>query len=458
MDRSIRYGTREGMTAFCLGHPPHVVQAEEIICRICGAIVAGAQLGIYQAHQRLGQGRSGSAYLAMHMRARQQVVVKLFPGDVVSKSLWEPARREVRVATALRHPSILPVFSCTAWHPGFSSNRLAREHTALVSEYLLTLCQYVPGALPDYIAYHEQQRTPKMLARLLHLIKQMGSALSSAHERGIVHGALVPGNTLVDEDDHLWIADFGLARLHPPAAPFLAPELLATNQPANPSVYWNAVTPASDQYALAVLCEQLLTRLLRASEYEPALPVLQCATSQRPARRFASVDIFVHELVSQLARGYTFEVHERYTSGPKQHQSASGADWQTPYPQLPTGERDRYDRMMSYRLSSSGLPPQQEGDWEKRGDKLFTLCDYVGAVAAYQQALELDNGRSTTWLALGDAYLALENHAEALRAYEHAMKLDPNDPLAWSNRGTALGALGRHKEAMECYERASELR
>jgi tetratricopeptide (TPR) repeat protein len=288
-----------------------------------------------------------------------------------------------------------------------------------------------------------------MLTRLIHLIKQMGSALTTAHERGIVHGALVPGNILVDGDDHLWIADFGLARLHPPTAPFLAPELLAANQPGNVSVYWNAVTPTSDQYALAVLCEQLLTRLLRATDYEPALPVLQCATSQRAARRFASVDIFVHELVSQLAHGYTEIPEKQVNTSSLRH---------TSYPLLGTTEQDRYNRMMNYRLSSSGLPLQQEDDWEKRGDKLFTLRDYVGAVSAYQHALELDNGRSSTWLALGDAFLALEDYAEALRAYEHAMKLDPNDPLAWSNRGTALDALGRHKEAMGCYERASELR
>jgi serine/threonine protein kinase len=447
MDRSIQYGTREGFTAFCLGRPPHVVQAEEVICRICGAVVAGAQLGVYQVHQCLGQGRSGSAYLAVHIRSRQQVVVKLFPADPMSRALWEAARREVRVVTALRHPSILPVFSCTAWNPLANTGRLVRENTPLSIEYLLTLCQYASGSLSDYIAYHEQQRTPRMLARLIHLIKQMGAALTVAHERGIVHGALVPGNILVDENDHLWIADFGLARLHPPMAPFLAPELLAANQPGNASAYWNAVTPTSDQYALAVLCEQLLTRLLRATEYEPALPVLQCATSQRPARRFASVDIFVHELVAQLMHGYA-EVPEKQTDPSSMRF--------TPYPpRLGTTEPNRYDRMMNYRLSSSGL--QQDEDWEKRGDKLFTLRDYVGAVAAYQQALELDNGRSSTWLALGDAFLALEDYTEALRAYEHAVKLNPNDPLAWSNRGTALDALGRHKEAMGCYERASEL-
>ncbi len=448
MDRSIQYGTREGFTAFCLGRPPHVVQAEEVICRICGAVVAGAQLGVYQVHQCLGQGRSGSAYLAVHIRSRQQVVVKLFPADPMSRAFWEAARREVRVVTALRHPSILPVFSCTTWNPVSNTGRLARENTPLSIEYLLTLCQYASGSLSDYIAYHEQQRTSRMLARLIHLIKQMGAALTAAHERGIVHGALVPGNILVDENDHLWIADFGLARLHPPMAPFLAPELLAANQPGNPSAYWNAVTPTSDQYALAVLCEQLLTRLLRATEYEPALPVLQCATSQRPARRFASVDIFVHELVSQLTHGY-IEIPEKQTD-------PWGMPY-TPYPPRPgTTEPNRYDRMMNYRLSSSNL--QHEEDWEKRGDKLFTLRDYVGAVAAYQQALELDNGRSSTWLALGDAFLALEDYTEALRAYEHAVKLNPNDPLAWSNRGTALDALGRHKEAMGCYERASELR
>lgn len=486
LDRSIRYGTREGSAAFCLGHPPHAVQAEEVICPHCGALVAGVQLGVYQVQQHLGRGRSGSAYLATHIRSRQPVVIKLFPARDASAALWEAGRREVRIVTALRHSSVLPVFSCTLWHPGRLNKSGRAVHEMMSSaergEYLLTLCQYVPGNITGFLAHYEQQEVratteqhPSLLARLIDLIKQLGSALSVAHERGIAHGALVPGNILVDGHNHLWLADFGLARLQPVPAPFLAPELLAVSQDSlrsgNMEMYWRAVAPSSDQYAFAVLCEQLLTRLLHSLDYEPALSVLQCATGQKPSRRFASVDIFVHELVAQLTRSHgsfgqrpagsamrsaSGAEWSQPISSPGNRRMSSSAEWKTAYPQLTPAHRERYEQMMSYQLSASSLPPVE--DWEKRGDKLFTMHDYAGAMAAYQKALEIDNGKAATWLALGDAYLALENYAEALRAYEHAMTLNPNDALAWSNRGTALDALGRHKEAMDCYERASQMR
>jgi serine/threonine protein kinase len=497
MDRShntSRYGSREEAIAVCLGHPGHVVQAEEVICHICGTLVAGAHLGIYQIQQLLGQGRSGSAYLATHLRSRQPVAIKLFPTYNAGYRLWEAMRKEVRVVTSLRHNAILPVFSCTLWHP--ETRQGSRPLPDLVAtpgkeEYLLTLCQYVPGNLTSFLAYYEQsehrvttEQIPAFIARLTNIIKLVGGALSAAHERGIIHGALVPGNILLDKYNRPWVADFGLARLHPPSAPYLAPELIPVGQASirtgNLELYWEAVTPFSDQYALAILCEQLLTRLLRPVDYEPVLSVLQCATSQKPSRRFASIDIFIHELIGQLTRGRSSSTStwegksttsntepirpapstnadwRKQTGVPDVAPVSSGTEWKTTYPQLTPREKQRYEQMMNYQLSASGLPPAE--DWEKRGDKLFTLHDYEGAAEAYQRALEIDNGKATTWLALGDAYLAMEKHAEALRAYEYAMQLDPNDPLAWSNRGTALDALGRHKEAMECYERASELR
>ena len=477
MDNSRRYGTRDGATSFCLGQPPHAVQAEEVMCRICGALVAGAHLGIYQVQQLLGKGRSGDAYLASHVRSKQPVVLKLFPPDPTCVNLWEAVRREVRIVTTLHHSSILPVFSSMLWSPQArsSSTRPLQElmTTPGRDEYLLTLSQYAPATLNRFVAHYERSETPKtpyeqgdsLLSRVLNLIQQAGSALGAAHARGMAHGSLVPGNLLLNSHNHLWVADFGLARLHPPPQPYLAPEHYSMVQHSirtgNMVAYWEAANPASDQYMLAMLCQQIMTRLLQQSEYEPMLPVLQCATNQNPTRRFASIEIFVHELVAQATRGRGLHITE-----PIRHSAIQ----ETPAPYLqrtPSGTQftsatyEQYGRMASssHQLATPAIAaPIPIDDWEKRGDKLFTLRDYDGAVKAYQQALELDMRKASLWLALGDAYFALDKYVDALKAYEQAMSLNPNDPLCWSNRGTALDALGRHKEAMDCYERADQLR
>src|SRR5260370_23824590 len=124
---------------------------------------------------------------------------------------------------------------------------------------MLTLSKYIHVTLARFIAHfdqRDQRRTADegaaLISRLVNLIQQAGSALSAAHSRGIAHGALVPGNMLVDGHNHLWIADFGLARLHPPPHPYLAPELYAASSASTASrdmsAYWDATNPASDQY------------------------------------------------------------------------------------------------------------------------------------------------------------------------------------------------------------------
>jgi serine/threonine protein kinase len=509
MDRSTYHGMRESATACCLGQPPHPMRDDESICSICGTLASGAQLGIYQVQQLLGQGRSGKAYLAVHLRSRQSVVVKLFPPDATTMGLWEAARREVRIITALQHPAFLPIYSCTPWSPDQDRNnsRPLNEQMLAYSgrtNYLLTLCQYAPSSLQNLVAHYERQENRVgsnpgdpggvLLPRLLYLIRQIGEAISTLHLRDMVHGAITPGNILLASQDRLLLADSGLARLHPPAPPYQAPELhnIYTRcvQAGNMTALWKAANPASDQYMLAVLCQQIFSRLLQADDYKHLLPVLQCATNTQITKRFASIDIFLHELSVQGKQSRPFPASNyasSETGGIRQRTSQSQTQTPTPLPSghsqpayparstptpsapsnsarptspqtsLPSTETDQdwYGQMQAY--NPAALSPNSEEDWEKLGGKHFTGHKYEAALKAYLRALEIDNGKSTLWLALGDTYFAMSHYAEALKTYEQALTLNPDDPTAWNNRGAALDALGRHKDAAQCYDRAEQL-
>jgi serine/threonine protein kinase len=457
-----------GPTAFCLGRAAHPAQPGDDVCRLCGTLIRGTMLGSYQVQQLLGSGRSGKAYLAMHLGLRQPAAVKLFPPDRASMNLWESARREGTRATLLRHSSILPIFSCTPWHPKTrpdDSGLFDESRTASSGKdpYLLVLCQYAPCSLIQFLEQPGEGEVPGMsrLSRVLLLIQQVGAALSTAHERGIVHGALVPGNLLSDGQGRIQVADFGLARLHPPPAPYLAPELAAVNQRSvqsgNMALFWEAVTPASDQYTLAVLYQQLLTQILPSEDYKLVYPILQRAIQQSAARRFASIGTFTSELLTQLSRkvipgGSGSEQARGYPQSTQQEGSGWGKGEQrglSPYD-------DEVSGGISRGLGSSA-PTTGADEWEKLGGKLFAAHDYEGAVQVYQRALYLDANKATLWLSLGDAYFALENYSEALKVYERAVALNPKDPQAWFNRGTVLDALGRRGEALACYERANQL-
>jgi tetratricopeptide (TPR) repeat protein len=487
MDHNTQYEPQNGNRAsFCLGHPSHALQQEEVICRVCGALAAQTILGAYQVQKLLGIGRSGRAYLAQHQGSSQPVTIKLSPSQTANPELWEAARREVRMTTALRHNSIRSVFSCTTWsleqkmRDGSSPNHMRQASAS--NMYLMTLCQFIPGTLEHFVAYlqkgenqralYEKGHSPRTL--LIHVLQQIGMAAHTAHTRGTVHGAIIPGNVLFTSYERAWLADFGLARLQPAPSPYLAPELYTAaqaSQQGNVQAYWNAVNPASDQYMFAILCQQLFTQTLPRQEYEALLPIINRATHPKPERRYPSVELLVQDLMMLTSR-----------SAPQpsqmQTQSSSGAHLMAAGSMSGTASRGPISMHSSSGQSFTPIPGYAAGpltpslpatpltpaipltaeDWEKRGDKLFTLHDYEEALKSYHRAVEVNGDRAHIWLALGDTYFALGRHKEALMAYEQAVYLNPNDPQTWANRGTALDELGRHREALDCYERSEQLR
>jgi serine/threonine protein kinase len=490
--------------SFCLGHPSHTLQPGQITCHICGTLAANTEIAVYRVQKCLGMGRSGHAYLALHSISRQPVCIKVTTTGQSSSQQWEAARREVRSITALRHPAILPVFSCSVWQA--SVNRLEQMSSGTdysaqgrpssvgtsANSFLLTLNQYVPGTLPYFISYYQKRETRQQLQTrgisvldlLLNLMMQIGSALQTAHSRSITHGAIVPGNILLASYERCWLADFGVAKLSAPPVPYLPPELYsassASAQPHSHDAYWRSVTPASDQYMFAMLCQQLFSQILQPGEYQQFLPVLQRGTQPRVERRYGSIDQLLQDMELSRPAQPVSASNRQHISGanhntkPSQRQvptpesfarpvtpvigltpnplqpatpaatSKPSGDAITPLPQIDTPE------------ASQGAPFDAD-DWEKQGDKFFTQRAYDEALNAYHHAIEIVNSKPTTWLAMGDTYFALERYKDALMAYDQAMHLDPNDPQVWSSRGTVLDIMGRHQDAIDCYDRAEQL-
>lgn len=497
------------LSSFCLGHPSHTLPSGQLTCHICGTLAANTVIGVYRVQKSLGTGRSGHAYLALHSTSRQPVCLKVTTTGQNSPqqwALWEAARREVRSVTASRHPAILPVFSCSIWQVGTNkmeqlgsgSDYSLQDRTSQAkigkNSFLLTLNQYVQGTLPYLVSYYQKRETQQQLqARgiaplqlLLKLLMQIGSALQTAHNRGITHGAVVPGNILLASYERCWLADFGIAKISAPPVPYLPPELYsastASTQPHSLEAYWRSVTPASDQYMFAMLCQQLFSQILQPGEYAQILPVLQRATQPRPERRYGSMDQLLQdiELSSPYQSAGNRQPANRNTNSFQREMAIPElfAQPATPVIGLLPGASEASKLATSTAtqekpqdlaasspsakapISTPGIPqggPLTADDWEKQGDKYFTQRAYDEALKAYHRAIEIVNNKATTWLALGDTYFALQRYKEALMAYDQAMYLNPNDPLVWSSRGTVLDVMGKHQDAVECYDRAERL-
>jgi hypothetical protein len=151
--------------------------------------------GRYQVLRAIGRGGMGTVWLCRDEVLGREVAVKqigALPGDSASET--KRAMREARSAAALNHPNAVAVYDVVT-HEG---------RPWLVMEY-------VEGeTLADEIA-----RDGRLLPqRAADLGAQLAGALARAHQRGIVHRDIKPGNVLIDKAGHPKISDFGIARGH----------------------------------------------------------------------------------------------------------------------------------------------------------------------------------------------------------------------------------------------------
>src|SRR5437588_1807401 len=149
-------------------------------------------LGSYRILEKLGEGGMGAVYLAKDARLGRRLALKLLPTHFARDD--ERVRRfeqEARAASALNHPNILTVHEI-----GESEGR----------RFIVT--EFVEGrTLRERLAEGRF-----MLGEALDVCAQVAGALAKAHASGIVHRDIKPENVMVDEEGHVKVLDFGIAK------------------------------------------------------------------------------------------------------------------------------------------------------------------------------------------------------------------------------------------------------
>jgi eukaryotic-like serine/threonine-protein kinase len=164
--------------------------------------------------------------------------------------------------------------------------------------------EYLPGgSLASRLA---AGRVDQALA--LEWLDQAARALDAAHERGIVHRDVKPGNLLLDGDDNVSVADFGIARAAGADSNTQTGVILGTiGYLAPEQAAGGRATAASDRYALAVVAHELLTGTRPEPTASAKLPsaarrTFSRALAEDPGDRFASCVEFVAALRVALAQ------------------------------------------------------------------------------------------------------------------------------------------------------------
>jgi len=234
-----------------------------------GQVLAGR----YALTRFVAGGSMGEVWEATDNRMQRVVAVKVLRPEYARDPVAvERFRTEARLAARLAHPGIARVHDVD---DGLS----AAEPPWMVQEY-------VPGRpLSDLLV----QAGPLPPQRVAHLIGQAATAVHAAHQAGVVHRDLTPGNLLVTDDDLVKITDFGIAR-----AAGLAP-LTATGQVLGAAAYLSpeqvqgrSATVASDVYTLGVVLYECLAGA-RPFTGANAVDVARAHLDREPAPLPASV-------------------------------------------------------------------------------------------------------------------------------------------------------------------------
>src|SRR6267154_1997192 len=201
------------------------------------------ELGDYELLDEVGRGGQGVVFRARQKSLNRIVALKVISlGQWASKAHLKRFRLEAEAAARLEHPGIVPIHEVGE-----------RDGSCYFS------MKFVEGGQLDEVV----KRTPMSTRQAAELIAKVARIVHYAHEHGILHRDIKPGNILLDAKGEPHLTDFGLARLVETESTvtrtmevlgtpsYMAPEQAVGNI--------KSIAPATDVYGLGAVVYQLLT-------------------------------------------------------------------------------------------------------------------------------------------------------------------------------------------------------
>jgi serine/threonine protein kinase/Flp pilus assembly protein TadD len=204
---------------------------------------APIEFGDYELLEELGRGGQGVVYRARQKSLNRTVALKVIAyGQWASQAHLKRFRREAEAAASLNHPCIVPIHEVGE-----------RDGCCYFS------MRFVEGGQLDEVV----RGTPLSIRQSTELIAKVAQTVHYAHEHGILHRDIKPGNILLDAKGEPHLTDFGLARLVETESTVTrtrevmgTPSYMAPEQAAGETT---KVSKATDVYGLGAVLYQLLT-------------------------------------------------------------------------------------------------------------------------------------------------------------------------------------------------------
>lgn len=261
------------------------------------------KIGRYEIIELIGRGGMAAVYRAFDPNFKREVAIKVLPAKFLSDPTFRSRfDREAHTIAQLEHPTIVPVYD-------YGEDQ----------EQPFIVMRLMPGrSLADRLA-----NGPIPIPAILQILRRLAEGLDFAHQKGVIHRDLKPGNILFDKAGYPYLSDFGIARLTGSASNLTDGAIIGTPAYISPEQGLGSATidARSDLYSFGVMAFEMLTGRLpfegdaatdqilkhisqpvpRLVDFNPDLPAAIQAVIERmmdkdPGARYPSAVAMVDEL------------------------------------------------------------------------------------------------------------------------------------------------------------------
>ncbi|WNG86439.1 serine/threonine-protein kinase [Mycobacterium sp. ITM-2016-00317] len=281
----------------------------------------GSQIGPYRLRRLLGKGGMGEVYEAEDTVRERVVALKLLPEAVSHDPVFRTRlQREAHAAGRLQEPHVVPIHDY-----GEIDGLLFVDMRLIDGTDLRTILR---------------ERGPMDPARATAVVRQIASALDSAHRAGILHRDVKPENILLDHDDFAYLVDFGIANAATDETLTQLGTAVGTYAYMAPERFGGGeVDHRADVYALTCVLYECLTGVppFRGDSVSAVIAAHLNNPPPRPSAQRPGLPAGLDEVV---ARGLAKRPQDRYPSAGEMARAAADAVAVT-WPPMPPGRESK---------------------------------------------------------------------------------------------------------------------